>query len=106
VLTRRSLLDPQWHYTLTLGELLTRPPVAVTEDHSLREAADHMVAEGVGRLLVVSKDDPRKLVGFLTRGDILAAHGRRLREARHSARHLRFRDGLRPRPDEAVASRH
>ncbi|MDE2087827.1 MAG: chloride channel protein [Xanthomonadaceae bacterium] len=106
VLTRRSLLDPQWHYTLTLGELLTRPPVAVTEDHSLREAADHMVAEGVGRLLVVSKDDPRKLVGFLTRGDILAAHGRRLREARHSARHLRFRDGLRPRPDEAMASRH
>ena len=106
VLTRRSLLDPQWHYTLTLGELLTRPPVVVTEDHSLREAADHMVAEGVGRLLVVSKDDPRKLVGFLTRGDILAAHGRRLREARHSARHLRFRDGLRPRPDEAMASRH
>ena len=106
VLTRRSLLDPQWHYTLTLGELLTRPPVAVTEDHSLREAADHMVAEGVGRLLVVDKRDPRKLVGLLTRGDILAAHGRRLREARHAARHLRFRDGLRPRPDEVVAARH
>ncbi|MBD8897513.1 chloride channel protein [Rhodanobacter sp. DHG33] len=106
VLTRRSLLDPQWHYTLTLGELVTRPPIAVNEGHSLREAADHMVAEGVGRLVVVSKDDPRKLVGILTRGDILAAHGRRLREARHSARHLRFRDGLRPRPEEAVASRH
>ena len=106
VLTRRSLLDPQWHYTLSLGELVTRPPIAVTEDHSLREAADHMVAEGVGRLLVVSKDDPHKLVGFLTRGDILAAHGRRLREARHSSRYLRFRDGLKPRPEEAVASRH
>jgi len=65
-----------------------------------------MVAESVGRLVVVSKDDPHKLVGILTRGDILAAHGRRLREARHSSRHLRFRDGLRPRPEEAVASRH
>lgn len=106
VLTRRTLLDPQWHYTLTLGELVTHPPVAVSEGNSLREAADHMVAEGVGRLLVVSKNDPHKLVGFLTRGDILAAHGRRLREARHSSRHLRFRDGLKPRPEEAVASRH
>ncbi|MGY3039912.1 H+/Cl- antiporter ClcA [Rhodanobacter sp. TND4EL1] len=98
VLTRRSLLDPQWHYTLSLGELLTRAPIAVSETHSLREAADHMVAESVGRLVVVSKDDPHQLVGIITRGDILAAHARRLREARHSSRHLRFRDGLKPRP--------
>ncbi len=98
VLTRRSLLDPQWHYTLTLSELITRPPIAVSESHSLREAADHMVAESVGRLVVVSKDNPHKLVGIITRGDILAAHARRLREARHSARYLRFRDGLKPRP--------
>lgn len=97
VLTRRSLLDPQWHYALTLGELVTRPPIVVTEDHSLREAADHMVAEGVGRLVVLSRREPDRMVGILTRGDILAAHGRRLREARHSARHLRFRDGLKPR---------
>src|SRR5574337_628456 len=100
VLTRRSLLDPQWHYTLTLGELVTRPPIAVSESHSLREAADHMVAESVGRLVVVSQDDPRKLVGIITRGDILAAHGKRLREARYSSRHLRFRDGWKPRPGE------
>ena len=100
VLTRRSLLDPQWHYTLPVGELLTRPPIAVSESNSLREAADHMVAESVGRLVVVSKDDPHKLVGIITRGDILAAHAKRLREARHSSRHLRFRDGLKPRPGE------
>ncbi len=98
VLTRRTLLDPQWHYTQTLGELVTREPIAVTESHSLREAADHMVAEKVGRLIVVGKDNSRRLVGILTRGDILAAHARRLREARESSRHLRFRDGLKPRP--------
>jgi CBS domain-containing protein len=99
VLTRRTLLDPQWHYTLTLGELSTRPPIAVNENHSLREAADHMVAEKVGRLIVVGKDDPGRLVGILTRGDILAAHARRLREARDSSRHLRFRNGLKPQPE-------
>ncbi|MBN8715335.1 MAG: chloride channel protein [Xanthomonadales bacterium] len=98
VLTRRALLDPQWHYTLTLGELATRPPVAVTEAHSLREAADHMVMQKIGRLIVVSKDDPHKLVGFLTRGDVLAAHAQRLHEARESSRRRHFHDGYKPRP--------
>jgi H+/Cl- antiporter ClcA len=97
VLTRRSLLDPQWSYTLTLGELVTRPPIMVKEDHSLREAADHMVAEQVGRLIVVSKDAPHRLVGIITRGDLLSAHKRRLQEARNASRHLRFgRNGMRP----------
>jgi H+/Cl- antiporter ClcA len=90
VLTRRSLLDPQWSYTLALGDLVTRPPIMVKEDHSLREAADHMVAEQVGRLIVVSKDAPHRLVGIVTRGDLLSAHARRLQEARQATRHLRF----------------
>ncbi|EIL89864.1 chloride channel [Rhodanobacter fulvus Jip2] len=90
VLTRRSLLDPQWHYTLTVGELVTRPPVMVKESHSLREAADHMVAEQVGRLVVVSQTAPHRLVGILTRGDILSAHARRLREARLKDRHIKL----------------
>ena len=100
MLARRTLLDPQWHYTLALGELVTASPIAVSEGHSLREAADHMVAENVGRMVVVSEEDPRKLVGIITRGDILTAHAKRLREARHSSRHLRFRDGWKPRPAE------
>ncbi|WP_202605204.1 CBS domain-containing protein, partial [Salmonella sp. gx-f5] len=70
----------------------------VNEAHSLREAADHMVAEKVGRLIVVSKDDPHKLVGILTRGDILASHAHRLREARDSSRHLTLRHGFKPQP--------
>jgi CIC family chloride channel protein len=90
MLPRRTLLDPQWHYTLALGELLTGSPIAVNENHSLREAADHMVAESVGRLIVVSKDDPRKLVGIITRGDILTSHAQRLREARFKGRHIKL----------------
>jgi H+/Cl- antiporter ClcA len=90
VVTRRSLLDPRWSYALAVGELVTRPPIVVKETHSLREAADHMVAEEVGRLIVVGAEAPHRLVGIITRGDLLAAHARRLREARHSGRHLRF----------------
>jgi H+/Cl- antiporter ClcA len=90
MLPRRTLLDPQWHYTLALSELITQAPIAVDETHSLREAADHMVAENVGRLAVVSKNDPRKLVGIVTRGDILASHAQRLREARFKGRHIKL----------------
>jgi H+/Cl- antiporter ClcA/CBS domain-containing protein len=88
VLTRRDLLDPAATDDAPLGRLLRRPPLAVREDHSLREAADHMVEADVGRLLVVQRQAPHALVGIITRGDLLAAHARRLREARRRYRHL------------------
>ena len=84
VLTRRNLLDPETDGSRTLAEVLTRPPAAVFEDSTLREAADHMVREDVGRLPVVARDAPDTLVGFITRGDLLAAHRRRL-AATHEA---------------------
>lgn len=94
VVTRRDLLDPDLPGLKRIGEMLRRGPIVVSEDHSLREAADHMVAENVGRLIVVAQDDPEKMVGILTRGDLLAAHGRRLKEARDTARHIRIRQTL------------
>jgi H+/Cl- antiporter ClcA len=84
VLTRRNLLDPETAGARPLGELLTRPPAAVFEDSTLREAADHMVREDVGRLPVVARDAPERVLGFITRGDLLAAHRSRL-AATHEA---------------------
>ncbi len=78
VLTRRVLLDPEISGARRLRELLTRPPSAVFEDSSLREAADHMVRQDVGRLPVVLRERPSSVVGFITRGDLLAAHRGRL----------------------------
>lgn len=51
------------------------------DDCSLHSAADHMVQEGVGRLPVVSRDAPARVVGIVTRSDLLAAHRRRLDDA-------------------------
>jgi H+/Cl- antiporter ClcA len=96
VLTRRSLLDPQWSYELTVSELVMRAPLMVRESHSLREAADHMVDEHVGRLIVISHSAPHTMVGIITRGDILAAHARRLKESRHRGRHIRFGKSRKP----------
>jgi len=60
----------------------------------LREAADHMVMSDIGRLPIVSRRAPRRIIGMLTRSDLLVAHKRRLDEARHDVRAVRPRAGV------------
>jgi len=67
------------------------------EDSTLREAADHMVREGVGRLPVVARDEPRKVVGMLTRSDLLSAHRQRLEDIDLAEQHLDLGAKLRRR---------
>ena len=81
IVMRREVMDGLAG-ALTVGDLVRRPAAVVFEDNSLREAADHMLRENVGRLPVVKRAEPHVMVGFLTRSDILAAHQRRLRELR------------------------
>jgi CBS domain-containing protein len=94
VVTRRDLLDSDAPVSRRMGELVKRPPVVAYEDNSLRDAADHMVAEGVGRLAVVSRDDPGELLGIVSRSDLLNAHARRL-DASRRARVVLRRPGRR-----------
>lgn len=84
VLTRRDLLDSEIHDSFILEDLLKRPPVTVYDDCTLREAADYMVNQDVGRLPVMSRKHPAKLVGIITRRDLLAAHRRRLDQSKRS----------------------
>jgi CBS domain-containing protein len=88
VVTRRDLLDANLSGELLVGALLKRPPLVVREDHTLREAADHMVEADVGRLVVMGGAGTSQMVGIITRGDLLAAHSQRLREARQASRHI------------------
>ncbi len=81
VVTRRDLLDGDLPLTSHVRDLIRRAPVVIFEDNSVREAADHMVREGVGRLPVVSRADPRRVVGLISRSDLLSAHARRLTAA-------------------------
>jgi predicted transcriptional regulator len=79
VITRHNVLEAE-HDGEIVRRLLRRPPAVAFDNSSLREAADLMVKEGVGRLPVVSRAEPGKVVGILTRSDLLSAHGRRLDE--------------------------
>ena len=54
------------------ADLMTAPPVTITPDATIVEAARLMDARGVKRLPVV--DDLGRLVGIVTRGDLLKVH--------------------------------
>jgi CIC family chloride channel protein len=76
VVTRKNFMDRD--PSTPVGALVTRPPAVVFPDMSLRDAADHMVRENVGRLPVVERADPARVIGIITRSDLLAAHEARL----------------------------
>jgi predicted transcriptional regulator len=88
VVTRRDLVDPANAGSLTVREIVRRPPVVVFEDSTLRDAADQMVIEHVGRLPVVRREALRNVVGIISRSDLLSAHAPRL-EAAHRLRMAR-----------------
>ncbi|MGV3720246.1 MAG: chloride channel protein [Actinomycetota bacterium] len=91
VLTRRDLLGPEHRPDVLLRDLVRMPPVTGFADTSLRQAADHMVRNRVGRLPIVDRADPSRLLGIITRSDLLAAHRRRLDAAHRRRRTLRIR---------------
>ena len=87
VVTRRDFMGQPGETKLAM--LISRPPAAVFEDLSLRDAADHMVRENVGRLPVVTRQNPRHVAGIVTRSDLLTAHARRLDEDVTESRFVR-----------------
>jgi predicted transcriptional regulator len=91
VVTRRDLLAPAVDVQAPVSTLIRRPPIVVNPDHSLREAADLMVTADVGRLVVVESSAPHRMVGILTRGDLLSAHLRRLRATHQRSRQIDLR---------------
>jgi CBS domain-containing protein len=64
-------LDVAADSELTVGALIKRAPLAVTESTSLRAITNIMVQEGVGRLPMLS--DKGKVVGIITRSDLISA---------------------------------
>ena len=95
VVTRRDILGIGATDERNIRDLIQRTPVVIGENHSLRDAADHMVREKVGRVIVVSQDEQPRMTAILTRGDLLSAHGRRLDETHLAERNIRIRQALR-----------
>lgn len=80
LLTRRDIQNPEVGGDALLRSLIHRAPIVVEGHQSLRDAADRMVQAKVGRLPVVAEDGSGKVVGIISRSDLLTAHERRLDE--------------------------
>lgn len=82
LLTRRDLLAPDLPGATRLHQVIHRAPVVAFESNSMREVADLMVHQKVGRVPLIARDGSRRVVGILSRSDLLAAHERRLEAGR------------------------
>ncbi len=100
VITRTNLLEDWASDVAAEGEahpmrnliiaydLVHREPVTAYPWESCRVAAERMAAYGVGRLPVVSPDDSSKVIGILTRSDLLKARARQVEEEAKRERFL------------------
>jgi H+/Cl- antiporter ClcA/CBS domain-containing protein len=104
VVTRSEVFETETPADRPVGSLVSRPPLVIHERSTARAAADRMVRDGVGRLIVVRGDDATRAVGIVTRSDLLDAHTRRLDDASH--RHVALAlPKLRRQPRARDASR-
>ena len=80
IVTRKDLEAVADDDRRSVAELVRRPPVVVYDDCTVREAADHMLNHDVGRLPVIRRGAPGKMVGIITRSDVLGAYRKQLAE--------------------------
>jgi chloride channel protein, CIC family len=83
IITRGDLLrglELEPNGEMTVLDAGTRKVIVTFPDELLYEAATRMLRNDVGRLPVVDRKDPRKMVGYLGRAGILAARLKRLDE--------------------------
>jgi CBS domain-containing protein len=83
IITRSDLLqavEDKGGDQMTVLEAGTPNPVVIFPDSLMLEAVMKMAQNDIGRLPVVSRDDPNQVVGYLGRSSILAARQKRIEE--------------------------
>ncbi|HEU5334540.1 MAG TPA: CBS domain-containing protein, partial [Terriglobales bacterium] len=83
IVTRSDVLralDKDSSGRLTVLQAGTRDPSVAYPDELLSEAVARMLRHGIGRLPVVTPEEPNRVVGYLGRSQVMAARARRLQE--------------------------
>jgi chloride channel protein, CIC family len=90
LVSRRDLLDPSQPPTKLVGDIVVGRCAVVFEDNTVREASDLMVREGLGRLPVVKRENPRKIVAIISGSDVRSANRLRLEAANRAEQTIRW----------------
>jgi CIC family chloride channel protein len=85
----------------TVGEFCTRDLITCYPDETIGEVLRSMSPQDIGRLPVVDRTDPRRLVGLLRRSDVIRAYDLALAQ-RASVRHLAHQVRLGAYGDDGV----
>jgi chloride channel protein, CIC family len=83
IITRSDVLralDKDAAGRLTVVEAGTKDPIVAYPDELLSTAVARMLRQDLGRLPVVSREDPNRVIGYLGRSQVMAARTRRLQE--------------------------
>jgi CIC family chloride channel protein len=59
---------------LTVNDIATKSPIVAYPDQSIHDALAQFGGQDVGRIPVVERDNPKKLLGVLRRHDIIRAY--------------------------------
>jgi CIC family chloride channel protein len=81
IITRGDIfraLDADATGNMPVLEACTRNVLVTYPDEVLHEASAKMLRNNVGRLLVVDRDNPKRVIGYLGRHGVMAARLRRL----------------------------
>jgi len=70
--------DPEGRETVL--EAGTAVPIVAYPDEFVHDALHRMVGHKVGRLPVVSREDPRRMIGYFDRSNLLNAWTRQMEE--------------------------
>jgi len=73
-------LEADPHGKLTVLEAGSNKPIAAYEDELVFDAMHRMLANNIGRLPVVSREEPEKMVGYFNRASLLSAWARQIEE--------------------------
>jgi H+/Cl- antiporter ClcA len=87
-LQREAAADPAAIGPIIAYDLLHRPAITAHPLESCRAAAERIAERGVGRLVVVSPENPNQIVGIVTRSDLLKPRARSVEEERKRERFL------------------
>lgn len=73
MIRRSKIFSPDNNNGMRVSDLIHAPVIFIFEENSLSKAADLMAEAGVGRLAVVDRMNHKRLIGIISRSDILKA---------------------------------
>ena len=75
-LSSDKLADATRPHPIIAFDMMSSPPITALPEETCRTAVERMVQTGIGRLVVVDPDEPTRIVGMVTRSDVLKSRSR------------------------------